>query len=286
MKDIEDYREVVIDDLFRNSSFNAAWSVWKTKIDILSDSMSDPVKVFELGSHLREIFFLTKTEKTQGDVNRAGEAWEALISWFLNTIFSGSRGIVIKKKAALIPQCISNSISINYGSDQTNSESDLVVIIFPKDFTFPTLGCTMNDLSMLIAARLHDFEIGVIQCKTNWNENAQIPMLWDMVYRAKGFSDGNISIGKKSHSVEDVQKFTYSFVTVPTQKSEFKPTHMPVRRVRSLSGGNYWGKPTTNGVSWSLNEIFSKNYKSAFDKPIQQSISGAILNKTGVFSKH
>ena len=28
-------------------------------------------------------------------------------------------------------------------------------------------------------------EIHIIQCKTNWNDNAQIPMLWDMVYSAQ-----------------------------------------------------------------------------------------------------
>ena len=39
------------------------------------------------------------------------------------------------------------------------------------------------EVSNYLCARDFDsFEIGVIQCKTNWNDNAQIPMLWDMIY--------------------------------------------------------------------------------------------------------
>ncbi len=175
---------------------------------------------------------------------------------------------------------------INYGSDQTNTESDLIVIVFPDSFSFPPLGVKFSDLSALIEPKIATFELGVIQCKTNWNDNAQVPMLWDMIYRAKGFNDHSISIGRNGSSIYDLRKFTYSFVTVPTQKDPYKATDMAVKRVRNLSGGNYWGKPSQNGVAMNVCEIFNRNFRSAFDKAILASISEAITAKSGVFGRH
>ena len=60
------------------------------------------------------------------------------------------------------------------------------------------------------------FEIGIIQCKTNWNDNAQVPMLWDMIYSAGGFRGRNITIGRNGYNIQNAQSFTYSFVTVPS----------------------------------------------------------------------
>ena len=38
-----------------------------------------------------------------------------------------------------------------------------------------------------------------------------------------------------------------------------------VRRVRNLSGGNYWGKVTNNGIADSVKEIF-RNYAVGFGR--------------------
>ena len=40
-----------------------------------------------------------------------------------------------------------------------------------------------------------------LQCKTNWNDNAQIPMLWDLIYNAQGFKISNISVEIKGISL-------------------------------------------------------------------------------------
>lgn len=283
MSNVEVYRKLVNEELFKSASFSEAWRIWHPVLEQRSNNFSNARSIYELGSQLSSVFFATSTEgRGQGVLSAAGNVWESLVCWYLNLIFSGTNAVAIKQKKKLIPECISDAATIRYGTDETNTESDLIVIVFPKDFKFPD-PFNISELSGLISSQLHLFELGVVQCKTNWNDNAQIPMLWDMIYRAKGFSDHNISIGRNGHSISDLKKFTYSFVTVPTQKKPYKSTDMAVKRVRNLSGGNYWGGPTKSGVSFCLNEIFSKNFSSAFDRPIIQSVQNAVDCKIGLF---
>lgn len=281
MKDIEDYRAKVVADLKKGKTFQQAWPTWQPIINSHTANLSDPHKVLSLGDELARVFKSTSSGgRGQGVLSAAGTAWETLVCWYLNAVLCGSRGIAIKQKKAFVPECISDAATINYGNDQTNTESDLLVIVFPKGFKFPSTG-GLARLSREISTRLNDFELGIIQCKTNWNDNAQIPMLWDMVYRAKGFNAHNLKIGRRGHSIQDMKNFSYSFVTVPSQKGTYKSGTMAVKRVRNLSGGNYWGKPTSNGIALSASEIFGQNFKSAFDKPNLQSIRDAIHSGGG-----
>lgn len=79
----------------------------------------------------------------------------------------------------------------------------------------------------------------IIQCKTNWNDNAQVPMFGDLVYSATYFKSG-VSVGNNGYLIMDVNWFTYSFVTVPRVKLEkIKENSVCVLRVRYLSEGNY-----------------------------------------------
>ena len=127
-------------------------------------------------------------------------------------------------------------------------------------------------------------EVGVIQCKTNWNDNAQIPMLWGIVYSSSGFTRHNISIGREGFSMKDLSRFTYSFVTVPTNNSEYKANSVAVKRVINLSGGNYWGKPSQSGVSNSIKEIFNRNFSEAWRRGSQRNdINNSIENFTQEF---
>jgi hypothetical protein len=281
MKDIEDYRAKVIADLKKSKTFQKAWPVWEPLINSHTANLSDPHKVLSLGDELASIFRSTSSAgRGQGVLSAAGSAWEALVCWYLNAVLCGSRGIAIKQKRAFVPECISDAATINYGNDQTNTESDLLVLVFPKGFIFPSTG-GLAQLSQDISTRLNDFELGIIQCKTNWNDNAQIPMLWDMVYRATGFKAHNLKIGRKGHSIQDMKNFYYAFVTVPSQKGTYKSGAMAVKRVRNLSGGNYWGKPTASGIALGASEICGQNFKSAFDQPILQSIRDAISSGGG-----
>jgi hypothetical protein len=84
-------------------------------------------------------------------------------------------------------------------------------------------------------------------------------MLWDMVYSAKTFRK-DITIGRNGYSINDIQRFTYSFVTVPTVNvSKLLPTSTAIKRVTNISGGNYRGLPSVTNVSCSIKEILDIN---------------------------
>jgi hypothetical protein len=139
----------------------------------------------------------------------------------------------------------------------------MVAVTFPEDDPYLTLPLAAkervgNRLNFIAEQRFADVAVTVVQCKTNWNENAQIPMLWDMVYNTKDFRDPRIEVGIKSRNLSDLKWFAYAFVTVPTNRLElYKPTTLAVRRVHELSGGNYWGRETKSGVARSVQEIFA-----------------------------
>lgn len=109
-------------------------------------------------------------------------------------------------------------------------------------------------------------ELAIIQCKTNWNDNAQIPMLWDMIYKAKDFKDLNIKVGSNGFSIDSMKDFSYAFATVPTNRkinkeNIYKTSSTSVLRVSKLSGGNYWGYPSESGIAMNLNEFPDKVFK-------------------------
>ena len=181
----------------------------------------------------------------------------------------------------MVPSAFKDALTINYGTTITNSESDLIVLVFPNHVDFTSDLTSISSLYLnnrLVKNRLisyfdrlatqhfTDFSLGVVQCKTNWNDIAQIPMLWDLVYRASGFITGSqISLGKNNFRLTNLNNFTYSYVTVPTNPlSNYSANKMQVKRVANLSGKNYWGFPTKNGVAFSINEIFAKNFSDGF----------------------
>lgn len=286
MESVEDFRVKIWKDLFATKSIQDAWAIWTPMLEDRTNKFSDPDKVFELGDSLSEIFALSTTQgRGQGTLSAAGSAWEGLVTLYLNMVLSGTNAVAMKQKKSLVPQCIFDATSINYHNDPTNTESDVIVLTFPSSFKFKPGGETVGSLSEAIAPQLGKFELGIIQCKTNWNDNAQIPMLWDLVYRSKGFDDTHITVGQNGHHYGDLKKFTYSFVTVPSQKSNFKGSSMAVKRVRNLFGGNYWGHPTEKSIAFSLKEVFMKNLHSAFQgKAIRSSVAEAIAAKSGAFS--
>jgi len=286
MKSVDEYREIVVKDLFKTKTMQNAWPIWKPQIDQKTRNLSDPDLIFDLGDHLSGIFLSTAEEgRGQNVLSAAGHAWEGLVTLYLNLVFSGTNAVAMKQKKSLVPKCLLDATSINYGSDQTNTESDVVVVVFPDGFDFTPLGLTVPALSKAMSRNLNRFEMGVIQCKTNWNDNSQIPMLWDMIYRSRGFDENNISIGRNGHFVDDLRKFTYSFATVPTQKDPFKSSDMAVKRVRNLTGGNFWGKTTEPGIALGLKEIFSKNFRAAFaGRSIGDTLGEAISQQKGAFA--
>lgn len=296
---IPDYfRKLAIENIFNTATFQSCWTTWQPIIINLLGTNFDESKILDIGDHLSDIFKSTGSEgRGQGELSGGGTAWESLVCWYINICCIGSR-IVAFKKMSLVPKPIQDAITINYGNFACNTESDITIIIFPdlpeynidisnlniidnnKNLIPSTIKNKLNpNLSNYLTNRdFTEFEIGIIQCKTNWNDNAQIPMLWDMIYSAGGFRGRNITIGRNGYSIQNIRSFTYSFVTVPSNKNiSYKSDSVSVKRVTNLSGGNYWGQPTVQNVAKSLKEIFINNYQSgskpSFRDNIRRNIS-------------
>lgn len=290
-------RRSSVESLFNTPTFQNCWEVWRPYIHNLLGNNFAEANIINLGDHLSTIFATTGgIGRGQGELSAGGTAWESLVCWYINLCTVGSR-IVAIKKMSLVPKAIQDAITINYGNFACNTESDITVIVFPdlpeynKDIT--QLNLTDNKGSVIPALirkkfnsgvsdflcekNFHQFEIGIIQCKTNWNDNAQIPMLWDMIYSAGGFRGRNITIGRNNFSIQTAKSFTYSFVTVPSnQKAVYSPNSVAVKRVTNLSGGNYWGKESVQHVAKSLKEIFTNNFTTGFRTTIRTDIRSAL----------
>lgn len=291
------YRRLSVESLLKTPTIQKCWGVWKEKInEILPDNFNE-IDIINLGDHLSEIFQTTGEDgREQGSLSGGGVAWETLVCWYVNLCTVGSRTVAIRKMS-LVPKPIQNAITVNYGNFACNTESDITVIIFPdiEEYSTPlnelkVLNTNNIEIPSLLKSQLNPvmidrlcsrdfskYEIGIIQCKTNWNDNAQIPMLWDMIYSANGFRGRNITIGKEGYNIHQANCFTYSFVTVPSNKKDlYSQDSVSVKRVANLSGGNYWGKPTTQHVARSLKEIFTNNYNSGYKNNVRDDIKKAI----------
>lgn len=285
---VELMREKSIHNLFKATGFNTNWDIWKSALNRYAPNMT-PRQVLDLGDHLSEVFNSTNpanqlaptapAARTQSSVSSGGSSWEALVCWYLNFCLIGRRTVVIKHSKRLIPAPISDAMTVNYSNFISNTESDLVAITFPnhQDYCIdkdriaitdangnlvPTKKSRSYNYSDVVNALAHrdlrNIEIHIIQCKTNWNDNAQIPMLWDMIYSANNFRNG-IKVGGNLYSIHDAARFSYSFVTVPTIKTKITASSTCVKRVINISGGNYWGAPTTSSVASSVKEMLSRN---------------------------
>lgn len=279
MNIIETYRLDAMRNLQNVSSFSNSWRVWRQEILDLTSGMQDAQSIFKLGDKLAYIFQSTNSSgRSQESLSGGGAAWECLVCWYMNTIFTGSKAVVTRPTSNLVPQAIKDATCIVYGNAQTNTESDLIVVSLPNLASTIVRNYTPDYLSKFVAENISDVTVGIIQCKTNWNDNAQIPMLWDMVYRAEGFDGHSVRVGRNGYTPKNFKDFSYSFVTVPSQKdlSKFKSNSMSVKRVRNLSGGNYWGHKTKSDVALSLSEIFNCNFGNAFDENIIKHLNNVI----------
>ncbi len=281
---VEYLRELSVESLFKSKTFFEVWQIWKNEIDNYTSNKT-PNQILNLGDNLADIFRSTGSAgRSQSKVSAGGNVWEALICWYLNLCLIGRRTIVVRNQKNLIPEPVADAITVNYSNFVSNTESGLIAITFPDeaDYKKDIDEINVQDINgnkvpvytrqkinykkIIDALCTRDFqkiEIHIIRCKTNWNDTAQLPMLWNMVYAAKGFNESNISIGRNGYSIHDIKRFTYSFVTVPTNNlKNFKPGSTAVKRVINLSGGNYWGHSTESGIASSVKEMLNRNLTS------------------------
>lgn len=288
MNIIEYLRKLAIENLFESEKFSEVFDIWKIKINEIV-KIKTSKNIFNLGDHLSEIFKMTNiNDRSQSSVSSAGNNWESLICWYLNLNLIGQNTVIIKQKKGLIPRAISDAISVNYGSFVSNTEADLIAITFPEEINFK---CNLKNIkvlnsngecvtnfnnknqfnfneiiNILTEENFEKISIHIIQCKTNWNDNAQIPMLWNMIYSSSNLINNGhstLSVGKNGYNLQNCKKFTYSFVTVPTVKLEkFKRESIAVQRVANMTGGNYWGYPTSQGIARNIKEMIYTNFSN------------------------
>lgn len=258
-------REKVVIDLFRMKTFSQCWEIWQPEISKHLTRDPSPEAVLSLGGKLRDVFKTTKPEnRDQTAVSGGGATWEALVCYYLNLCLIGSNAVVFKKNSH-IPSRVLDAVRVSYGNVAANTESDLIAVTFPDDPSeldkpLAKREPILNRLEEIIHSRLNETRVTIVQCKTNWNDNAQIPMLWDMIYHAGGSPNKRVNVGSQNVSPSDFQHFSYAFVTVPSNKLEdYKSTSLAVKRVSELSGGNYWGLESKQGIAKELREIFAVN---------------------------
>lgn len=267
----EAIRRKTITDLLKIKTVQKCWPSWQHEIRARAGNPPTVEGLLEqLGTNLGAVFRTTSSGRTQSEVSQAGIAWEALVTWYLNLCLMGTRAVVTRNATANWPEPIRDALTVTYGTVKTNTESDLLGVIFPKhkdldNFASNYTGTAKREIDKTIAGLLGQISVCVIQCKTNWNDTAQIPMMWDMIYSARGFVSRRAVVGKNGHSVNDFSDFRYAFATVPSNDvSKFNRNSMPVLRCANLSGGVFWGRPAANGIAESIADIFGRNFGDAF----------------------
>ena len=227
--------------------------------------------IIDLGDNLRKIMFSAYVKKenptlseTQSMKSTSGVLWESLLVWYCNLCLIGTRSVVMRKSQPLVPKQFLEAISTNYGIKKEDSEADLIVLTFPnhRDFLDDTKKNGRFDLEKLIDTHFSYFELGIISCKTPWNDFSVQPQHWNLVYRLTMEHHDVLDevIGTDSYKIKNLKKFYYAFATLPSQNPDIiKSDGLPVLRLMNLSGGTFWGLPSKEKTAQSMKEFFEKN---------------------------
>lgn len=246
--------------------------------------------VFSLGSKLSDVFKSYERTRSQSDLASGGKLWEVLIVWYLNLIFWRTNVVAMCPRKSLLPPVINEALAVKIKNVITTKEADVIVFSLPSvvDTPQPVNGTDWNreDIDTIIRQNPNGTEVGVIQCKTNWNDNAQIPMLWNALYAAHDLNVKNVAIGINGYTPSSFRRFSYAFATVPTNTVDnFKSTTTSVVRVQGLTGGNYWGRPSVEAVADSMSEYFGRNFGHVFEGGVQNHVDKNVLTEDGVLQK-
>ena len=229
-----------------------------------------------LGPHLSEAFKAgepaTAGMDPQAKASIAGAVWEGLIVWYLNICLAGSRSVAIKKKSHA-PASVANSMSVVLNAGGRLSEPDVLIVTLDSNKVddvlarWPTAAWRKN-----VDDNFGDCCVINIQCKSNWNDTLQTPMLWNLLYDAArnlSAAAGNslqllggnrISFGQSGFYIKDLKGFCYAFVTAPSDKvTNFSVQSVHVLRTRFFTGGAFWGRPTSPNICTSFQEFFNVN---------------------------
>ena len=258
-------------------------NAWKTWGPIISRQICEPIQasnVIDLGDKLRPLMYNAYEKKenptlseTQSMKSTSGVLWESLLVWYCNLCLIGTRSVVMRKNKQLVPKQFLEAISTNYGIKKEDSEADLIVLTFPNhsDFLDNVKKNGRSALKKLVDTHFGDFELGIISCKTPWNDFSVIPKHWNLVYRLTLEHPDVLDeqIGTDTFNIRNLKKFYYAFATLPSQKPDIiKSDGLPVLRLMDLSGGTYWGLPSKEGIAKSMKEFFEKNISHMKDEDL------------------
>ena len=288
---LEKYRELVVSDALNTPSFkDKVWEKWKTWIQNYSNDYTKHSNIRKLGENLSEMFRSTRgnidtgyedpTQNRNSIVSIGGTAWQTIIIWYLNLLGLGTNYVVIPRKKLITPDPIYKGTNILIFNEPAGKEPDLYLIGFHtesdllKDFEEMLIKYKdsisaikeENKLYQLVDAiskqEFNEYEIGILQTKTNWNDLVQGVAMWNLIYKHKHVFKDHITFGE-TYTIKDLK---YSFITVPsnTDNSKFKSSNTAVKRAKTFSGGNYWGRPSEKGVANSIWQIFTTSYKKHF----------------------
>lgn len=252
-------------------TFKAGWSVRREYIleQFLEPSSPSRAELLGLGGQLASIFQLIgKGERSNAGTSGGGAVWAALVAWYLNLGYAGTDAIAFCG-GTNAPEPLKDAMSVTYSNTSLRSDSDILVVCLPgisSEVAQATERTAFKRLTNLVEEQFNTCGLVNVQCKTTWNDNAQIPMLWNMIFQqamSGTTPPSGFLLGKNGFHVRNLGHFSYAFATVPTVSkgpAGIKPTGMPVRRVASLSGGAFWGHPTHKSVCRSLSEFFGHQY--------------------------
>jgi len=299
---IEEFRAKVISDIMSMPNMAYSWAHFRSCLGShVSHPAPTPAELFSLGDQLSAAFrsnrlptkagSTTTQAKEQSEASAGGSVWEGLIVWYLNLCLAGSRSVAIKKNSHL-PNTVRESLKVIISGGISLTEPDVLVLTFddPRvDDPIPLakngapirtspikLLQTLIDSSVLADASYRKKVTVInIQCKTNWNDSIQTPMLWNLLYASARHLSGSsssavlpilkansITFGDGGNYIKDLGGYAYGFVTVPTNEkgaSAYTSTSTPVIRARSFTAGHYWGKASKPHICTSVKEFFNSN---------------------------
>ena len=99
------------------------------------------------------------------------------------------------------------------------------------------------------------------------------------IYNANLFCYSNIT------NPQIFKRFSYALLTVPTSSKIPNQNSVQVARIKNLTGGNYWGKESLDGVALSFSEYFGRNFSGYFNTSIKNHIKRNLQNESNIFQK-
>jgi hypothetical protein len=286
MDKINEHKTKYLRHIASLESMSQSWIVWEHEIRAKLSSNPTGSEILNLGDSLSDIFQANATSgREQGSLSGGGAAWECLNSWYLNLVCWNTPVMIIKQKKTFVPPIINDSLSVTISNNQTNTESDIVMFSIPLSDTEVLQNSKLSTINDHLTRKFGEVVLVNLQCKTNWNDNSQVPMLWDMIYNSDSRLP-NISVGINGVSPKSVGSFKYAYVTVPTNKlTSYKPSSIPVLRVKNLTGGNYWGHASKPNIASSIKELPNRGFSKFFSGGICAHIDATIKNDPDYLDK-